>query len=87
MKGTALHGPEFYLADGQPVGFFKTEVAPQGDGRYRYEPFRGPGHFLMGSRLRDGIPVSCYYLNGDRRITFTVDAVPEYGYLQLSRFR
>jgi hypothetical protein len=48
---------EFTL-DGMPVGVFVAS-APHGAGEYRYEPYRGPGHYEMQERLRQNGSARC----------------------------
>jgi hypothetical protein len=65
-----------------PVGVFQEPEYPRASGRYRYMPYRGPGHLRMGQALMKG-PARCYYKAGWWRRKFTVKSVPEYGVLEV----
>ena len=72
---------EFWF-QGLPVGFFEEPEYPRTSGRYRYMPYRGPGHYRMGQALAHG-PAQCSFKAGWRRRKFTVKSVPEYGVLEI----
>jgi hypothetical protein len=72
---------------GRSVGRFEESDYPRTPGRYRYEPFRGPGHYKMQTFLRGGGKPRCYYNEGINRVYFTVNDCPEYGVLDLRDFR
>lgn len=59
---------------------------PRQDGRHRYEPYRGEGHYRLATLLRRGSAQRCYYDVGEQRFFFTVIGLPEYGVLELSEF-
>lgn len=71
---------------GQPVGCFDDGVAPQTDGLYRYQPFRGPGHLRMQQQLNAGGTATCHYQDAGSKVSFVVRACPEYGVLDLCAF-
>ncbi len=70
--------------DGLPVGHFEDR-APFGAGRYRYMPYRGPGHLKMGEVLRGGAHARCVFTDGKKRYEFLVTGVPEYGVLEIEK--
>jgi len=79
--------PELELRfDGMAVGRFEEPDFPRSPGRYRYEPYRGPGHYEMQTQRRAGGSPRCYYDAQDVRVTFTVRDCPEYGVLELCDF-
>lgn len=45
----------------QVVGYFEDQP-PSSPGEYRYMPFRGPGHFLLGQELNRKGPQYCHYV-------------------------
>jgi hypothetical protein len=51
--GQFPHELKFWY-DGEPVGYFETDVAPASPGRYPYVPYRGPGHYALSTSLRAG---------------------------------
>jgi len=69
------------------VGVFKERSYPETSGQYRYEPFRGPGHYELSTRLRAGTPTHCHYDIEFERVSFTVIACPEYGLIELTDFK
>jgi hypothetical protein len=77
--------PDFFF-DGTEVGYFRGGAFPQSAGRYQYEPYRGPGHYEMQTRLEAGGSPRCYYDIDGFRTKFTVRACPEYGVLELCDF-
>ena len=76
-----------FIFEGLPVGLFQGPQFPVNDGRYRYEPYRGPGHYGMQTELRKAGSARCSYDSGDARVFFIVRACPEYGVLQLADFQ
>jgi hypothetical protein len=71
--------------NGMPVGYFETDL-PRASGRYRYVPYRGPGHYEMQIQLRARGAARCCYDAEDLPVWFTVSACPEYGVLELADF-
>jgi hypothetical protein len=69
------------------VGFFEETKMPLAAGRFRYVPYRGPGHYKMQTQLRAGDNPNCYYDTKDAHVTFTVRDCPEYGVLELCDFK
>ena len=80
-----MHGAEFLL-NGMPVGLFTDGAYPRVPGRYPYEPYRGPGHYEMVTRLEAGRAVRCYYDEGEQRVSFTVTALVGYGMIETENF-
>jgi hypothetical protein len=76
-----------FMFDDMPVGTFKEPDDPRLPGRYKYEPYRGPGHYDMCRRLRAGEKARCYYDCDEARVSFFVNDIPEYGVLELSDFQ
>lgn len=77
---------DFFL-DAMPVGVFEEASPPCSSGYYRYQAYRGPGHYEMQTRLKAGSTPRCYYHQGDARISFTVHSCPDYGTLELRDFK
>lgn len=80
-----IGGLEFEFA-GEAVGFFVDAISPDSDGLFRYEPYRGNGHWLMHQQLRQSGSARCSYVDAGRKVSFVVIACPEYGVLNLSSF-
>lgn len=77
---------EFSYQD-MPVGCFEEESFPAAAGRFRYMPYRGPGHYEMQTALSAGSRPECSYREGNRIVSFVVVDCPEYGVLELAGFR
>jgi hypothetical protein len=61
------------------------EVATRWEpGRWKYEPYRGPGHLQMVTMLKNGESAICFVDTEGRRFRFVVVSVPEYGVLEVS---
>jgi hypothetical protein len=75
-----------FMFKGMPVGHFEESEYPRRDGRYRYMPYRGPGHLQMQTELRNSARAECHYEFGGERVTFAVEDYPEYGVLELANF-
>ena len=75
-----------FMFEGMEVGVFEGVDSPRSPGRYRYEPYRGPGHYEMQTRRRSGESPRCYYDRDGVRVSFTVRDCPEYGVLELCDF-
>ena len=78
------HDLEFTY-DGLPVGYFEESECPQIPGCFRYEPYRGPGHYELATALRDGKRPRCL-VPSHPGVSFAVVACPEYGVLELADF-
>ena len=76
---------EFFIGELQ-VGVFEEPQYPKNPGRYRYEPYRGPGHLELQEKLRSGGTARCHYENNKEQIYFAVVSCPEYGVLELTNF-
>ena len=74
-----------FTYDGKPVGYFEEPECPRVSGRYRYVPYRGPGHYELQLAVRDGKTPRCV-VPSNPEISFAVLACPEYGVLELSEF-
>ena len=72
------------MFNGMLVG--SLEEMPRSPGRYRYEPYRGLGHYEMQMLRRSGGSPRCCYDAGDERVSFTIHDCPEYGVLELIDF-
>jgi hypothetical protein len=72
--------------EGMPVGYFEEEGYPAAPGRYRYMPYRGPGHYEMQAALGAGARPRCTFSTNGRDVSFTVIDCPEYGVLELGEF-
>jgi hypothetical protein len=75
-----------FMFEGMPVGIFMEAEWPREDGRYRYMPYRGLGHYRMQTRRREKGSARCYFDDGRERVCFTVADCPEYGVLVLVDF-
>lgn len=75
----------FYLGS-SVVGVFKDDSPPTTEGSYRYEPYRGPGHYSLQTELKASRTPRCFYQTKERRVSFTVSACPSYGVLVLTDF-
>jgi len=65
------------------VGYLEDQP-PSSAGEYRYMPFRGSGHFLLGQELNRKGPQYCHYVaNGETRY-FTVARIPRPYVLEVS---
>jgi hypothetical protein len=74
-----------FTFENEPVGRFTDPSPPSADGVYRYEPYRGPGHFHLQERLKEA-EAPCSYSCRGATVTFKVVACPSYGMLQLTSF-
>jgi hypothetical protein len=71
----------FYLEDGSSIGFI--ERIPEIKGNYKYEPFRGLGHYRMSTQIQAGSRVKCYVQVEKKRIEFLVKNILEYGVIEV----
>ena len=78
--------PRDFLFEGMEVGYFEETEMPRAAGRFRYMPYRGPGHYEMQTQRRAGSSPRCYYDADDVRVAFSVRDCPEYGVLELCDF-
>ena len=76
---------EFFY-DGMEVGYFEESEYPQKNGKYRYMPYRGAGHYEMQTAIDNSTFPRCYLDEGQERVFFTVLDCPEYGVLELATF-
>ena len=75
-----------FMVEAMAVGYFIDAEYPRQSGRYRYMPYRGPGHYQMQLELRERGSARCYYDIGTKRVSFTVIDCPAYGLLELADF-
>ena len=68
------------------VGCFEEPDFPHINGRYRYMPYRGPGHYFMQTERRGGRSPRCCYDASGVLVSFMVLDCPEFGVLELSDF-
>jgi len=80
-----MYGPEF-IYQGNPVGIFLKGIMPAAPGTYRYEPFRGSGHYEMQTSLEAGEKPICSYRLGEIEVEFAVIRCSRYGELELGSF-
>jgi hypothetical protein len=83
--GQVPHELEFWH-EGRPVGVFETDAAPDAPGRYRYMPYRGPGHYALATALQEGERPYCCCRTPARTIYFRVTGVPAAHVLELDDF-
>ena len=67
----------FHLENEYDIG--TIERIPDEDGSYKYQPFRGIGHYEMETQLESGMSAKCYV----RTSKFIVKNIPEYGVIQI----
>lgn len=79
----ALSKATEFFYDETPVGLLLDSPLPAAPSRWRYEPYRGPGHYELGTRLDAGQQAWCSYVSGDRMVRFLVTEIPSYGVLQV----
>jgi len=65
------------------VGLLLDSPLPPAPALWRYEPYRGPGHYELGTQLNTGQQAWCSYVPGDRMISFLVTEIPSYGVLKV----
>ena len=70
---------------GLPVGYFEEATYPKEEGRYRYMPYRGPGHYEMMKALKEEILVEIQFEDSGR-VRKAKAKKSEYGFLELSEF-
>ena len=76
---------DFYMGS-QVVGSFLDYPLPTGDGTYRYEPYRGPGHLNLHKQLEAGKAPRCFYDTATQRVCFCVVGSRTPGVLELVGF-
>jgi hypothetical protein len=76
---------DFHLGS-QVVGSFPDYPLPTIDGAYRYEPYRGPGHFNLHEQLEAGKTPRCFYDTATQRVWFCVIGSETPGVLELVGF-
>lgn len=58
---------------GSPVGYFvDLDTYPSVPGRYKYMPFRGPGHLALRNECTRNGCAHCTYPVGDGVVSFVV---------------
>ena len=73
---------DFYYEDKIVGEFLGIAACPRQAGRYRYMPYRGPGH-LQDKCQRLGF-ANCSFVDGEGRITFTARTTAEKGVIDVS---
>jgi hypothetical protein len=76
-----------FMFRGGPVGCFTDNAFPLIEGDYAYMPYRSMFHLQMGESVKTAGSALCYYENAGERTTFTVVALPRYGWLTLADFQ
>ena len=83
-----MEEPELaFFIDGVFAATFEEENFPEADGRYRYMPWRGPGHYDLATTMRAFGFARCFYEDGPDVVHFTARPDTEYGFLNLSDFQ
>ena len=72
--------------NGLAVGYFEEPEYPSVPGSYRYEAYRGAGHYEMATALRSGQRPRCVYIRNGQTCTFAVAKGDGVGLLVLSEF-
>jgi hypothetical protein len=71
--------------DGDHVGCFEgIDGYPTTPGKYRYMPFRGPGHYEMREACARRGSARCSYRTAEGVVEFTARPANEYGALEIS---
>ena len=70
-------GHRDFSFDGNVVGYFESDAFPGVAGRYRYIPYRGTGHYMMGQAVYRGEAPRCHFTDGDAVLAFVVRGLPE----------
>ena len=78
--------PQEFSYDGLIVGRLEEQF-PTSAGRFRYMPYRGPGHLKMGEAVRLEGAARCTFDSNGQRFEMVVDGIPEYGVLSVSAVR
>jgi hypothetical protein len=78
---TSNHEMKFFLENGSSIGIL--EKIPVENGNYKYEPFRGIGHYQMATQIDAGGTVKCRLYNEGKVIRFIVKDISESGVLQI----
>ena len=63
--------------------FIDVATYPKMPGRYRYMPYRGPGHLFLQEECRRSGFARCTYAGPSGEIAFVVRAGTEHGILEL----
>jgi hypothetical protein len=74
-----------FLYEGHPAGVFLGPERPSVSGRFRYDAYRGDGHFQVGRALQAGVRPRCTF-SARPDVSFTVQSCPEPGVIELSDF-
>lgn len=72
---------------GMPVGTLEELRFPAGAGRFRYMPYRGPGHFDMCEAVKNKGTARCTFEQDGQPFDMVVDGIPEYGVLSVATVR
>jgi hypothetical protein len=63
--------------------FIDLATYPKTAGRYRYMPYRGPGHLLLQEECRRSGFARCTYPEPNGQVSFRVRTAAEYGVLDV----
>ncbi len=74
---------DFHFEDG-PAGCFEWPNVPTHDGIVEYMPYRSPSHYLMWNEVDENQFAQCDCVLDNKRISFRVVGLEEYGKLQVS---
>lgn len=81
-----MDDPKFaFFIDGTFAATF-VDAFPLADGRYRYEPYRGGGHYDLWRTIEAFGSARCFYEIGSDLVYFSARASSDYGFLNLSDF-
>ena len=70
-----------------PAGVFLDPDWPTEPGTYRYEPYRGGGHYQLAHQVRAGHMPPCHYVADGVQVNLVVVGIPASGLLELTDFR
>jgi hypothetical protein len=71
-----------FCFEGMVAGYFMDLAAyPSAPGRYRYVPYRSPGHLRLGQQFGAAGSARCNWSEPDQRVEFMARGGSEYGFL------
>lgn len=77
-----------FSCDGKLAGrFVDMATYPIGSGRYKYMPYRGPGHLALQEECRRSGFARCTWPGQNGAISFVARPVTEYGLLDVSEIQ
>jgi len=77
---------EFRCENMQVGKFVDLDGYPTSSGKYRYMPYRGPGHLRMQDDCRKFGFARCAYVVPDGQVEFVVKITSDYGVLEAEQF-